>query len=39
MGLNVFRIANGKLAEHWGLNDRLSVLQQLGVAPQLGPAS
>ena len=38
-GLNIFRITNGKLAEHWGLADRLSVLQQLGVVPPLGPAS
>jgi predicted ester cyclase len=39
MGINIFRIANGKLVEHWGLSDRLAVLQQLGVVPPLAPAS
>jgi predicted ester cyclase len=31
MGINIFRIVNGKMEEHWGLADRLSALQQLGV--------
>ena len=31
MGINIFRIVNGKMAEHWGLVDRLGALQQLGV--------
>ena len=31
MGINIFRIANGKLVEHWGLTDRLAVLHQVGV--------
>ena len=31
MGINIFRIVNGKVEEHWGLADRLSALQQLGV--------
>ena len=39
MGINIFRIANGKLVEHWGLTDRLAVLQQLGVVPPLAPVS
>lgn len=39
MGINIFRIANGKLVEHWGLTDRLSVLQQLGVVAPLAPVS
>jgi steroid delta-isomerase-like uncharacterized protein len=38
-GINIFRIANGKLMEHWGLTDRLAVLQQLGVVPPLAPVS
>jgi predicted ester cyclase len=31
MGINIFRIVNGKVVEHWGLVDRLSALHQLGV--------
>jgi len=31
MAVNIFRIVNGKIVEHWGLADRLSTLQQLGV--------
>ncbi len=31
MGINIFRIVNGKMVEHWGLADRLSALHQLGV--------
>ena len=38
-GINIFRIANGKLVEHWGLTDRLAVLQQLGVVPPLAQVS
>jgi len=33
MGINIFRIENGKMVEHWGLADRLSALQQLGIVP------
>ena len=33
MGINIFRIVNGKMVEHWGLADRLSALHQLGVVP------
>jgi predicted ester cyclase len=29
--IHIFRIANGKMVEHWGLADRLGALQQLGV--------
>lgn len=39
MGIHVFRIANGKLVEHWGLTDRLSALQQVGVVAPLAPVS
>jgi predicted ester cyclase len=31
MAINIFRIENGKMVEHWGLADRLSALQQLGI--------
>ena len=36
MGINIFRIVNGKMVEHWGLADRLGALQQLGVVPPPG---
>jgi predicted ester cyclase len=39
MGINIFRIVNGQMVEHWGLADRLSALQQLGVVPTPGQAS
>lgn len=39
MGINIFRIVNGQIAEHWGLTDRLSALQQLGVVPPPGQVS
>jgi predicted ester cyclase len=31
--MSIFRIANGKIVEHWGENDVLSVMQQLGLMP------
>lgn len=31
--VHVFRIANGRIAEHWGVFDMLGILQQLGAAP------
>ena len=33
-GINIFRIADGKIAEVWDLIDRLGVWQQLGVLPE-----
>ena len=35
-GNNVFRIANGKIAECWAESDALGLMQQLGVIPPLG---
>ncbi|MCW1968866.1 MAG: ester cyclase [Anaerolineae bacterium] len=29
-GIHVLRIANGKIAEHWGNNDDLGMMRQLG---------
>jgi len=31
--MSVFRIANGKIAEHWGVVDGTGVMQQLGLMP------
>jgi predicted ester cyclase len=39
MGINIFRIVNGQMVEHWGLADRLGALQQLGVVPPPGSVS
>jgi len=36
-GVNIFRIAEGKIVERWGRLDQLGLLQQLGLAP-LPPA-
>ncbi len=35
-GVHVLRIADGKIAEHWGSNDDLGLLQQLGAIPPPG---
>jgi len=32
--IHVYRIADGKIAEHWGMTDGFSLLRQLGVAPR-----
>jgi steroid delta-isomerase-like uncharacterized protein len=32
----VYRLANGKIAETWGLNDGQGLMQQLGVLPMPG---
>lgn len=31
--LDIFRVADGQIKEHWGVTDRLGMLQQLGVIP------
>lgn len=35
-GIEVFRLADGKIAELWASMDNLGMLQQLGVIPPLG---
>ncbi len=35
-GIEVFRIADGKIAELWASMDNLGMLQQLGVIPPMG---
>jgi steroid delta-isomerase-like uncharacterized protein len=32
-GIHILRIADGKIAEHWGNNDDLGLMRQLGVIP------
>jgi steroid delta-isomerase-like uncharacterized protein len=32
-GIDVYRIENGRLAEHWHVVDQLTMLQQLGLIP------
>ena len=34
-GMHLFRVADGKIAEHWCNNDDLGVMRQLGVIPSL----
>ena len=34
--LDMARYANGKLAEHWGGPDQMSLMQQVGVVPAMG---
>ena len=33
-GINIFRIANGKIVERWGRLDDLGLLRQLGLVPE-----
>ena len=35
-GISIYRIANGKIAEHWANMDFLGVLQQVGAVPAPG---
>jgi len=37
-GMSIFRIANGKIVEHWGENDVIGVMVQLGLMPAPGQA-
>jgi predicted ester cyclase len=37
-GINIFRIADGKIAEIWDISDRLWLWQQLGVLPDIKEA-
>ncbi len=36
--IDIVRVANGQIVEHWGLGDNLSLLQQIGAIPQPGQA-
>ena len=37
--IDIWRVANGKLVEHWHVLDQLSMLQQLGVIPSPRPSA
>jgi predicted ester cyclase len=32
--IDIIRVQDGKVAEHWGLTDNLSLMQQLGALPE-----
>lgn len=33
--MDIVRIENGKIVEHWGVPDRFAALSQLGLLPEL----
>ena len=35
-GIDIYRIAGGKILEHWAQFDAIGMLQQLGVIPPMG---
>ena len=35
-GVSIYRIANGRIVEHWGEMDNLDLMQQLGMLPAPG---
>jgi steroid delta-isomerase-like uncharacterized protein len=37
-GVHILRIADGRIAEHWGTNDDLGLMRQLGALPVPGAA-
>jgi steroid delta-isomerase-like uncharacterized protein len=38
-GVDIHRMRDGKMAEHWHVVDQLTMLQQLGIIPAPEPAS
>ncbi len=38
-GVHILRIANGRIAEHWGNNDDLGMMRQLGAIPSPEPVT
>jgi steroid delta-isomerase-like uncharacterized protein len=38
-GVHIMRIADGRIIEHWGSNDDLGLMQQLGAIPAPGEAA
>ena len=37
-GIDLFRIRDGQVAEHWGVSDVMSLMQQIGAIPDEAPA-
>ncbi len=35
--IDIFRVVNGRIVEHWMQQDRLGFMQQLGIIPPQGP--
>jgi predicted ester cyclase len=33
--VRIYRVANGKIAEHWAVRDDLTMLMQIGVLPEV----
>jgi len=33
-GIDIFRLVDGKVVEHWGIGDNAKMMQQLGVVPE-----
>lgn len=33
-GVHILRIQDGRIAEHWGVNDDIGLMRQLGVVPE-----
>ncbi|WP_426976310.1 ester cyclase [Pseudarthrobacter sp. O4] len=33
-GIDIIRVEGGKVAEHWGVTDTLTLMQQIGAVPQ-----
>ena len=36
--MDIFRFADGKVVEHWGVTDAMAMMQQLGAIPDGPPA-
>jgi predicted ester cyclase len=34
--IHIMRVAGGKFAEHWGLEDNMALMQQIGAMPEMG---
>ncbi len=36
-GVDIFRLSAGKIVEHWFIRDHITLMEQLGVLPRMGP--